>query len=62
MSKVTWNDLHEATQQDIRSTYKLPNGKRGDAMLENQVRQHLYGATQKERREFYQQFYGRRNK
>lgn len=62
MSKVTWNDLHEATQQEIRKTYKIGNGKQADRVLENQVRRHLDGANATERRAFYQQFYARRDK
>lgn len=53
--KVTWNDLHDADQHEIRKHYQL-----GDRQLENQVRSYLDGANAKERREFYQQFYGRR--
>jgi hypothetical protein len=60
MGKATWNDLHEGTQREIRKTYKIPDGKHGDAMLERQVRRHLDGANQKERREFYSQFYLRK--
>lgn len=54
-NKVTWNDLQSATQQEIRKVYKL-----NDSQLENQVRYHLDGASAKERREVYNQFYGRR--
>lgn len=53
--KISWNNLHEATQQEIRKTYKV-----NDRQLENAVRSHLDGANAKERREFYNQFYGRR--
>jgi hypothetical protein len=58
--KISWNNLHEATQDELRKTYKIGNGKKADSVLENQVRGHLDGANQKERRDFYQQFYGRR--
>jgi len=53
--KVTWNDLHSATQQEIRKTYKV-----NDRELEHSVRAHLDGASPKERRDFYNQFYGRK--
>lgn len=54
-SKVTWNDLQDATQQEIKKTYKL-----NDRQLENQVRYHLDGANAKERRDLYEKFYGKR--
>lgn len=54
-SDVTWNDIRDATQQEIKKTYKLD-----DRQLENAVRKHLDGANSKERREFYQKFYGRK--
>lgn len=60
MSKVTWQDLHNATQHELRKTYRIGYGKRADSVLENQVRRHLDGANQKERRDFYNQFYGRK--
>lgn len=60
--KISWNNFHEATQHDLRKTYNIGYGKQADRVLENQVRQHLDGANQKERRDFYQQFYGRRDK
>lgn len=48
MSKVTWNDLHNATAQEIKRKYRI-----NDRQLENQVRRHLDGANAKERRELY---------
>ena len=54
MSKVTWNDLHNASQSDLKKTYKLNNKE-----LEKQVRKHLDGANTVERRNLYQQFYSR---
>lgn len=53
--KVTWNDLHNATQQDLRRVYKL-----NDKQLENAVRAHYDGANASERRELYETVY--RNK
>lgn len=53
--KVTWNDLHNATQHELRKVYKL-----NDRQLENQVRNHLDGANAKERRNLYQEVYGKR--
>lgn len=53
--KIPFSDLTSATQQEIRKTYKV-----NDAQLDNAVRYHLDGANPKERRDFYNQFYGRR--
>lgn len=53
--KVTWNDLTSATQQELKKTYKL-----NDRQLENQVRGHLDGANATERRNLYQDVYGKR--
>ena len=53
--KVTWSDLHSATQQELRKTYKL-----NDKQLENQIRNHLYGANAQERRKLYERVYGKR--
>lgn len=53
--KVSWNDLHSATQQELRKTYKL-----NDRQLENQIRNHLDGADAKDRRDLYQVVYGKR--
>lgn len=55
MSNVTWNDLTNATQNELRSTYKL-----NDRQLENQVRRHLDGANATERRQIYELVYGKR--
>lgn len=53
--KVSWNDLQNATQQELRKTYNL-----SDRQLENQVRNHLDGANAKDRRDLYQTVYGKR--
>jgi hypothetical protein len=55
--KIHYNDFMEATQNELRKTYKIGNGKRADMVLENQIRRHLDGANQKERTNFYSQFY-----
>jgi hypothetical protein len=55
MGKVTWNDIKEATSHELKKVYKLD-----DRQLENQVRSHLYGANQTERRSKYQELYGKR--
>jgi hypothetical protein len=57
MRKVTWNDIHAATQSELKKTYGLDS--RG---LENAVRKHLDGANATERRGIYQMLYSRRNK
>jgi len=46
--KVTWNDLHSGTFKELKKTYKL-----NDQQLENQVRRHMDGADNRERRELY---------
>ncbi len=53
--KVSWNDLHNATQQELRKTYKL-----NDRQLENQIRHHLDGANPAEKRRLYETVYGKR--
>lgn len=53
--KVTWNDLHNATQHELRKTYKL-----NDRQLENAVRNHLDGANLNERRKLYETVYAKR--
>ena len=53
--KVTWNDIHEATPKELQKTYKL-SGKQ----LEHQVRRHLDGAVQSERRKLYETLYAKR--
>ena len=49
MSKVTWNDLKNATPSELKKTYKL-----NDRQLENQVRKHMDGANHAERRGLYE--------
>jgi hypothetical protein len=56
MSKVTWNDLHNASQLELKKTYKL-----NDRQMEKAVRKHLDGANAKDRRQIYQQFYSRKD-
>lgn len=55
MGKVTWNDLHEATQQELKSTYKL-----NDRQLEKSIRKHWDGSNIVEKRELYEQLYTRK--
>lgn len=57
MSKVTWNDMQEATQKDLKRVYKL-----NDRQLEKQIRIHLDGANTSERRGLYQTVYEKRDK
>ena len=47
--------MHEATQQELKKTYKL-----NSQQLEHAVRYHLDGANQSERRALYQTVYGKR--
>lgn len=53
MQKVTWNDIQEAHQNDLKRVYKL-----SDRDLEKQIRTHMDGANHEERRNFYQKMYG----
>lgn len=53
--KVHFNDIRDATQVELKSTYNLD--LRG---MEKAVRQHLDGANAQERREFYDKFYRRK--
>lgn len=55
MKKVTWNDLHDATPNELKSKYKL-----NDRQLENQVRRHMDGANQQERRDLYKKIWDKR--
>lgn len=55
MGKVTWNDIRDATSHELKKVYKI-----NDRQLENQVRYHLDGANQTERRAKYQELYGKR--
>lgn len=55
--KVRWNDIKEATQQDLKRVYRLD-----DRQLENQIRNHLDGANATQRRALYQELYGKRGK
>ena len=57
MTKVTWGDLHNATQQELKKTYKL-----NDRQLEQQVRRHMDGANAVERRKFYETVYSNKFK
>lgn len=56
MSKVTWNDLHNATQSELKKTYKL-----SDRQLEVQVRKHMDGANMEQRKDLYKTVYTKRN-
>lgn len=55
-SKVTWNDLQNATFKELKKTYKL-----NDRQLEYAVRHHMDGANHKERRELYQSVWGKKS-
>jgi len=54
-AKVTWGDLHSATFSELKKTYKL-----NDTQLENQVRNHMDGASSQERRELYAKVWDKR--
>lgn len=53
--KITWNDLHEATQHELKKTYKL-----NDRQLENQIRMHWDGSNQQDKRKLYETVYLKR--
>ena len=57
MGKVTWNDLHNATPKELKSTYKL-----NDTQLEHSVRKHMDGASMEQRRGLYETVYDKRSK
>ncbi len=57
MSKVSWNDLHNATQSELKKTYKL-----SDRQLEVQVRKHMDGASMEQRKDLYKTVYAKRDK
>ena len=52
--KVTWNDLQEADQDELKKIYKIDSRQ-----LEQQVRRHWDGASPQERRQLYETVYGR---
>lgn len=55
--KVTWNDLTNATTQELKKAYKL-----NDMQLEQQVRRHMDGANPQERRELYKSVWDSKRK
>jgi hypothetical protein len=55
MAKVTWNDLNEGHQSELKKTYKL-----NDRQFEQQVRRHMDGANTGERRKFYEDVFGKK--
>jgi hypothetical protein len=57
MSKVTFQDLYNATPKELKKTYKLT-----DRQLEQQVRRHLDGANASDRRGLYEATYNTRHK
>lgn len=56
MTKVTWNDIQNASQSELKKKYKLT-----DRQVEQHIRRHLDGANAKERRQVYEQFYSRKD-
>ena len=52
---VTWNDIKDAHQDELKKTYKLT-----DRELEKSFRKHLDGANMQERRQMYEKLYGKR--
>jgi hypothetical protein len=48
MTKVTWNELHTKSHQELKEKYKI-----SDRQLEQQVRRHLDGANKQEREKLY---------
>lgn len=55
MSKVTWNDLSNASASELKTKYKL-----NDRQFEQQVRRHMDGANAQERRELYETVWSRK--
>lgn len=52
---ITWNDITSATQSELKKSYKM-----NDRQLEQSLRKHLDGANHVERRQVYQELYGKR--
>jgi hypothetical protein len=55
MTKVTYKDIQDATQKELKKTYKLD-----DRGMEKALRNHLDGANAQERRQEYDKFYRKR--
>jgi len=55
MNKVTWNDLSNATTNELKAKYKL-----NDKQFEQQVRRHMDGASPQERRDLYKKVWDKR--
>ncbi len=55
--KITWSDIQEGHQDDIKRAYKMD-----DRRLEQALRKQLYGANMQERRQVYETLYGKRKK
>lgn len=53
--KVKWNDLHEGTCHELKSTYKLT-----DKQLEQQIRKHWDGADKNARDNLYRTVYDKK--
>jgi hypothetical protein len=53
--KITWNDIRNATQYELKKTYKM-----NDRQLECSLRRHMDGANAQERRNLYEELYGKR--
>ena len=53
--KVTWNDLHEAHQNELKKTYNLT-----PRQLEQQIRRHWDGANREERVNLYKTVYDKK--
>lgn len=53
---ITWNDIKNATQHELKKTYKL-----NDRQLESSLRRHMDGASREERRDLYKKLYGKRS-
>ena len=55
--KITWSDLHSASLQELKKTYKLT-----DRQVEVGVRRHLDGASTEQRRAMYETVYSNKGK
>jgi hypothetical protein len=53
--KITWNDIKNAHQDELKKAYKM-----NDRQLESSLRRHMDGANPTERRNLYQELYGKR--
>ncbi len=55
VNKITWNDLNNAHHGELKAKYKL-----NDKQFEQQVRLHMDGANDRERRDLYKKVWDKK--